>query len=93
MFYYQCPFAFFKYVYSSETGEEQSRNSLPVKKSCIRRSVRVNIRLVYILLFTFIVLEKKELIGSFSLSLIHPFIVHFSSQANEQKQAQETKHF
>ena len=40
-----------------------------VKESHIRRRVRVKFRLLYILLGLFIVWKKKELIGSFSLSL------------------------
>ena len=54
-----------------------------VKESHIRRRVRVKFRLLYnpclyILLGLFIVLKKKELIGSFSLSLNSGF--HYALQ-------------
>lgn len=55
-------------------------NSVPFRENDIKRNSRVSFGLLYILLGTFIVLEKKELIGSFSLSLNLVFycVVQFS---------------
>ena len=60
MLYFEC-------VYSFEAVGGEEKNSVPVKESHIRRRVRVKFRLLYVLLGTFIVVKKKELIGSFSL--------------------------
>lgn len=48
-------------------------NSVPFRGSQNKRHVKVNFRLLCILLGTAIVLEKKELIGSFSPSLNSAF--------------------
>ena len=54
------PLLYFEYVYSSETGGGQEKKSVPVKETRIRRYVRANFRLLYILFGTFIVLQEKK---------------------------------
>lgn len=72
IFYCQSLFTF-QCVYSSETRGEQGHAFCPCQRSHMRRQARVNFGLLYILFGTFIVLEKKELIGSFSLSVNSAF--------------------
>lgn len=55
------PLLYFEYVYSSETAGGQEKNSVPVKETCIRKYVRANFGLLYILFDTFIVLEEKKI--------------------------------